>query len=126
MANLVSLLIGPSQTDNALLVYLKLPESPIVKYANQLALDAKNGSIYCRECGDDPIISDTFDHIQHLFLVEAEEEHDDSRDLKGRTRGRWKAWSPGPEERKGLIRDFSKSSCRGMLTSQLFVWLNVN
>jgi hypothetical protein len=50
----------------------------------------------------------------HGFLVEAEEDEDYSLDLKGRQRGRWRAWSPTEDERRGLVENFTKASCRGM------------
>jgi hypothetical protein len=50
----------------------------------------------------------------HGFLVEAEEDVDYSLDLKGRQRGRWRAWSPTEDERRGLVENFTKASCRGM------------
>lgn len=77
-------------------------------------MDAKTGSIYCNDCDDDPILSDTFEELRHGFLVEAEEDEDYSVDLKGRRRGRWKAWSPDAEEKRGLAENYSKSSCLGM------------
>jgi hypothetical protein len=46
--------------------------------------------------------------------VEAEEDEDYSLDLKGRQRGRWRAWSPTEDERRGLVENFTKASCRGM------------
>jgi hypothetical protein len=49
----------------------------------------------------------------HGFLVEAEEDEDYSLDLKGRQRGRWRAWSPTEDERRGLVENFTKASCRG-------------
>jgi hypothetical protein len=74
------------------------------------------GAIYCGEC-DDLVLSDTFDELFLAFKTEAEEEHDESRDLKGRTRGRWKQWTPGEEEQKILVENFTKSSCRGELSA---------
>jgi hypothetical protein len=49
----------------------------------------------------------------HEFLIEAEEDEDYSLDLKGRQRGRWKAWEPTEDERRGLVENFTKASCRG-------------
>lgn len=55
----------------------------------------------------------------HGFLVEAEEDEDYSADLKGRQRGRWRAWSPTEEERRGLVENFTKASCRGKLSTSV-------
>jgi len=87
---------------------------------SSVALDSKSGGIYCRDCDNDPILSDTFDELMHRFLIEAEEGEDYSLDLKGRQRGRWRAWSPTEDERRGLVENFTKASCRGKLSSSRF------
>jgi ubiquitin carboxyl-terminal hydrolase 22/27/51 len=38
-------------------------------------------------------------------------------DLKGRRRGRWKAWSPDAEEKRILVENYTKSSCLGTSAS---------
>jgi ubiquitin carboxyl-terminal hydrolase 22/27/51 len=87
---------------------------PLGFWIDDLAFDPVTGAIYCGQC-DDLVISDTFDELFLAYQTEAEEDQDESRDLKGRTRGRMKQWSPAPEEQKALVENFTKSSCRGKL-----------
>jgi hypothetical protein len=58
--------------------------------------------------------------------VEAEEDEDYSLDLKGRQRGRWRAWSPTEDERRGLVENFTKASCRGKLLILFLYKLKAN
>ena len=99
---------------------VRLPHAATSYTYSSVALDSKSGGIYCRDCDNDPILSDTFDELMHRFLIEAEEGEDYSLDLKGRQRGRWRAWSPTEDERRGLVENFTKASCRGKLSSSRF------
>jgi len=62
----------------------------------------------------------------HGFLVEAEEDEDYSLDLKGRQRGRWRAWSPTEDERRGLVENFTKASCRGTSPNSFWYIIKAN
>lgn len=90
----------------------------LVARADRTAFDPVTGAIYCGQCND-LIISDTFDELFLAYSTEAEEGQDHCRDLKGRTRGKMKYWSPAPEERKAVMENFTKSSCRGKLPLSL-------